>query len=197
MAENKVRLTTPRGRARFVVLGREEVINGKPTGKQAASIVLEGEALEEMTRKVEEFIEDTFPKRAAANVNRPFKKDKEGNVYLPAKAYVTTKKGDPINIPVCDRHGEVIKKPPQIGNGSVIRLRVELRPTEFGGKDYVNVRLVGVKLLKLVAYDGAGFDSDEDADYDDEDAYKAGGDEFDAPEGSDSQDNDLDDEVPF
>lgn len=193
MADEKKVLTTERGEFRFLTLGREEVIKGKPTGKQGGGIIFKGDALEKMKQEVEEFISDTFPAKKAAGVKRPFKTDKEGNVFLPAKAFVRTKEGAAINIPVADKHGDLIKGTlPQIGNGSIGRFRVMLRPSEFGGKDYINVRLLSVKLLKLVEGSSTGF-GNEDEDFEDDDEFIAGS--HSTP--SEPSDDGFDDEIPF
>lgn len=201
MADDKRTLETPRGEARYLVLGQEEVIKGKPTGKQGGSIVFKGAALEKITEEVESFIEDSFPAKRAKAVIRPFKTGKDGEVFLNARAYYKTKEGEIITIPVFDRNGKPVKNPPRIGNGSTIRLKVMLRPSEFGGKDYVNVGLRAVKLIKLVEFSGSGFSS-EDEDEDDEDGFDAdayasadqGNDE--GHSGSSGDDFD-DDDVPF
>lgn len=193
MADEKKVFTTERGTFRFLTLGREEVIKGKPTGKQGGGIIFKGEALEKMKQEVEDFISDSFPAKRAAGVNRPFKTDKDGNVFLPAKAFVRTKEGKAITIPVADKHGDLIKGDlPQIGNGSVGRFRVMLRPSEFGGKDYVNVRLLSIKLLKLVEGSATGF-GDEDADYEDDDEFIA----KDHSKSDEPSDDGFDDEIPF
>jgi len=195
---NSTKAEFGRGLARFLTLGKSETYQGKPTGKQVASIILKGEALDEANRIVDSFIEDNFtPKEIKAGVNRPFKTDnKTGDVYLKAAAYLETQDGDPITVPVANAKGKVVENPPQIGNGSVIRLRVVLRKTEFQGKSYINVGLRAVQVIKLVKYEGGGFAADEDAD--DEDAFT--GDEFDSaptPKGSKQVEDDLDDEIPF
>lgn len=191
MADDKRTITTERGKFRFVTLDREEVIKGKPTGKQSAQIIFEGDALEKMKDVIEDYISDTFPAKKAKTVIRPFKTDeKSGEVFLTAKAFVKTRDGDDVVIPIADKRGELVKGPrPKIGRGSVGRLRVGLRPTEFGGKDYVGISLYSVKLLKLVEASSSGF-GDEDDDYDDGDEFEAGGKGEGSPAEQDGDDSD-------
>lgn len=197
MADDRRTIETPRGEARFLSLGQEEIIKGKPTGKQGGGIVFKGAALEKITAEIESFIEDTFPAKRAKNVVRPFKETKDGEVFINAKAFYKRKDGDLITIPVFDRNGKPVKNPPKIGNGSTIRLKIGLRPSEFGGKDYVNIGLYAVKLLKLVEFSGGGFSS-EDEDDDDEDGFDA--DSYTSPEegSKEGSGEDFDDsDVPF
>lgn len=197
MADDRRTIETPRGEARFISLGQEEVIKGKPTGKQSGGIIFKGENLEKITAEIESFIEDTFPAKRAKNVTRPFKTDKEGNVYLQAKCFYKRKDGSLVEVPVFDRNGKPVKNPPKIGNGSTVRFKVCLRPTEFGGTDYVGVTLYAIKLLKLVEFSGGGFSSEDDDDDDDDGGFDA--DAYSAPTSNEggSGDADDDDEIPF
>lgn len=196
MASDKLKVTTPKGLARFITLGRETTFNGQGTGKQEASIILDGEGLAELTKIVEDFKAETFtPKQIKAGINGPFK-EKDGKVFITAKAYATRKTGEKVVIPVVDARSNPIKNPPDIGNGSTIRLRIALKPTEFQGKNYIGVDLIAVKLIKLVEYSSTGFTPDDDSD-DEEGAYYAN--EFSGSDegASGGSGDDLDDEVPF
>ena len=196
MADDRRTIETPRGEARFLSLGQEEVIKGKPTGKQGGGIIFKGDALEKITAEIESFIEDTFPAKRAKSVVRPFKTDKDGNVYLQARCYYKRKSGEIITVPVFDRNGKPVKNPPKIGNGSTIRFKICLRPSEFGGKDYVNITLYAVKLIKLVEYSGGGFSSEEEDD--DEDGFDADSYNSTNEDSEGSGDADFDDsDVPF
>lgn len=193
MSDTK-KITTPLGEARFFCLGKEETFEGKGSGKQTASIIFKGDALKQITKEVDEFISEQFtPKEIASGVNSPFKKTKDGDAFLKAKAYVSTKEGKPVNIPISDRKGNFVKAQVEIGNGSVVRLRVVLSKTKFQGKLYVGVKLVAVQLVKLVEYNAGGFDGVDG--YDDE-GFDA--DEFSAPASDAPKGNAYDDdEIPF
>lgn len=197
---NRVKITTKTGKARFFCVGREETYQGTPTGKQTAQIVLSGEALADMKAQVQAFVNENFtPADIKKGVTLPFKETKDGSeVFIKAKAYFKRKSGERVVIPVADKSGKIVKNPPEIGNGSLVRLRLALKETIFQGKKFVGVDLIGIQLIKLVEFEDGGFDA---ADDEVEGGFSA--DEFEqsrADEGGRSgpvDDEDDDDGLPF
>lgn len=154
------------GTALWATLGREEVIQGKGTGKQSIKLVLTGKDLVDAQEAVEEFIGDTFPKKKAAGVARPFK-TRDGAVFITASTYLYKEKGSTTvkRVPIVNAKGLVVANAPDIGNGSVVRLKITMQPTEYQGKDFVKFWLNGVQVKKLEVYAaGTTFDAADDAE---------------------------------
>ena len=160
---NRVKVTTLTGKARFLCIGREETYENQGTGKQTAQIVLAGAALTDLKQKVDAFVQENF---TAGDIKKglglPFKETKDGEVFVKAKAYFKTKEGRLVKIPVADKDGQIVIDPPEIGNGSLIRLRIALKETKFQGKKYVGVDLIAIQLIKLVENADAGFEAADD-----------------------------------
>lgn len=202
-ASESLKVVTPRGEAQWACIDRSETYKGAETGKYGIGILLKGEALEKMVKIVDGFIEENTTAKQRKSYVSPFKsKDGLDGMVLKATAFTKTKAGKPIRIPVVDATGEVIKNPPDIGNGSIIRLSLRLSVYEAQGKVGVRCGLQAVKLLKLVEYDRMGFgdaDAEEDADF--ADAYVApkGGMEPDEDENSpeDAEEGSDDGDVDF
>lgn len=202
-ASETLKIVTPRGEAQWACLDRSETYMGAETGKYGIGILLKGEALEKMVKIVDTFVEENTTAKQRKSYVSPFKsKDGVDGMVLKCTAPTKTKAGKVIRIPVVDATGAVIKNPPAIGNGSIIRLSLRLGIYEAQGKVGVRRSLQAVKLLKLVEYDSTGFgdaDAEEDADF--ADAYVAPKGGFDpnsdenspedAEEGSDDGDVDF------
>jgi hypothetical protein len=166
MADDKRNLTTPWGEALWPSLDREEVIAGKPTGKLSIKLVLSGPALETMKAEVESFIADTFPAKKAKTVVRPFK-EKDGKVFLTFTTYAYEKddKTKKRRVQLFDAKGNLVRREVSLGNGSIVRIKTTIEPTEYQGKDYVKFWLNAIQIKKLVEYvPGGGFDAVDDED---------------------------------
>lgn len=91
--------------------------------------------------------------------------DEEGKYVLKASAKAKITDGKPTNkIAVFDGKGHPVKTC-KLGEGSIVRLKLNLVGYNVGGKVGVSVRLVAVQIVKLVEYvgkaNGASFDGFE------------------------------------
>lgn len=98
--------------------------------------------------------------QAAAFVDTGLKiKDTEGvkTYRFKRKVQGTKKDGGTYNLSppkVVDAHKEPIDK--LVGNGSLVNIQYEVRSGEVAGNPYTKADLVGVQVLELVEYGGAG-----------------------------------------
>ena len=130
--------------------------------------------------------------------NWPFinEKDREtgeatGNVIFKTKfnASWTNKDGSFASVPIFDAKGHKLPKTFEIGNGSIIRLGVQLVPHDMQGGG-ISLRLKGVQVIKP---NGSGFDSM----FNEEDGYEAGGEEEEVVEQTSTDSTDDEDSIPF
>lgn len=206
MAGKPKHLITPRGLARFLCLDKEEVINGRHTGKKSASIVLSDENLKAMADVVEEYRDENMTPAQIKRFRSPFG-SKDGQTWLKAKTKAFNEDGSDRKVPIFDAKGNPVKGNIRIGNGSVIRLNVAMAPYDMTSSTEkmagITFYLNSVQVIRLVKFQ-SGFD-DETAGEDD--AFDASTTEFDAqPDGDEdvgaeasgpTKKDDLDDDVPF
>jgi len=161
MASDKMResFTTGIGVLDYPHINKPKTQGKFPTGQFHANLILEGEALESITARVDAFGEKAFGKKWAVlremKEYSPLKPNKNGDVYLANKSKDRPR--------VADVKGTLIpfKYMPNIGNGTKARLNVTLNKWEKGVNCYVN----GVQIIELVEYTGgnAKFEDASDA----------------------------------
>ena len=149
----------------WATLKGESTYQGKGTGKKGLNLVLSGKALEALKAEVEDYIAEQMPAKKVKGVNRPFK-EKDGKVYIKAETYAFEKDTRKEKfVPLSNAKGEAVKQAVDVGNGSVVRLKVTLQMTEYQGKDYLKFWLNALQIRKLEVYvAGGGFEADEEED---------------------------------
>jgi hypothetical protein len=213
------RLTTARGVAIWPHLNTPDT-KWKKEGKYSTKLAFDEEAqatpqFKAMVEKVEALIEARYEEEAeklkssgkAALAKKivkasPFKEEEDaetgeltGRIIINAgmtASGVSEKTGKSWKRKpnIYDAFGNLIKNPPNIGSGSVLKLNVELFPY-FNQKDKevgVSLRLEAVQVVKLVSYgqrdaSDYGFEAEEDGDdlsgYGDDDDFADDGDDGD------------------
>jgi len=135
--------------------------------------------------------------------NWPFmnEKDREtgeatGNIIFKTKfnASWTNKDGSFATVPIYDAKGHKLPQKFDIGNGSIIRVGVQLVPHDMQGGG-ISLRLKGVQ---VITPNGSGFDSM----FNEEDGYEGSSSSADEDDEAEDQTNDnsssdLDEDIPF
>jgi len=99
--------------------------------------------------------------------------DPQGRYVLKAdqKAQITCKDKRIINIsiPVVDCKGQPVKGAVKLGEGSIVKLNVELSGYSVGGKTGVSLKLKAVQIIDLVEYTGSLGFGEEDGSFEADD----------------------------
>lgn len=183
----KERLVTPTGAAGFLHLAKED----PRYGGYKAEIRLSPEKGKKLVQKIDKMAEEVFGEKAAARGNLPYIEDDEtGEIVFRTKSKFV--------IPVFDAKGNKLSlKKVRVGNGSKLRLAVELRTYWQSSKVYgVKAYPQGVQVISLVEFGGGGGadmfkSSQEDLEEELED-----GEEVFVYEGGDDE-GDEEDDAPF
>ena len=162
-----------------------------PEGLYQANILLSKDEGEKYTEKIKEIRTKQFKtygkgsKVADITACKPYEKvdedtgesilDSEGRYVFKSKAKAYIEDGKPnVKIPIYDAKCNPVKDV-RLGEGSIVRLAVELVGYTVAGKTGVSVKLKGVQIIKLVEYatsqsaDSLGFiEEDEGYTFDSE-----------------------------
>lgn len=174
MANNFTQIVTPVGTAVYPHLRSTEKFEGEDTGKYTCSIKLNEADTEALITKIENEWEmakksPTFDgKKYSRNSNPTFgyHEDKNGDIVFKAKtnAVIKTKAGEIIEkaVTVFDKYGKPMATDIEVGNGSIIRVCLLLRPFYASGSVYgIQLLLKAVQVLEYVAPSAASVSATE------------------------------------
>jgi hypothetical protein len=141
-----------------------------PEGVYEAAVILENEEALKLISKIEE-AEAEWQKTHKKKVNaHPYEElldeegDSTGRFKFKAKMKASGKYG-PRRPALFDSQGTQITKPVEIGNGSTIRIKCDLKGYKAGANFGVTLGLVAVQIINLVEFGGnasnEGFDAVE------------------------------------
>jgi hypothetical protein len=94
------------------------------------------------------------------------KTDKDGDQILTARRKTQTKSGDPIAPPTVVGRDGTTRFTEELGNGSVVNVRVWCKYKQVSGETYLPAYLNEIQVIEHIPYGGGGFgdvDSDEAA----------------------------------
>lgn len=206
MATNE-QFTFPKGEALFARLDQpytfskrdKRTVACKPSDNGAAysiSIKLPIKEATPIIKKIKDVWKDYNGDEQPANW--PFKNETDresgeatGNVIFKTKfnASYTNKDGSFARVVIYDAKGHKLPSSFEIGNGSIIRVRVQLVPHDMQGGG-VSLRLKGVQVIKPI---GGGFESMFEA----EEGYEATKEQDEEDDIATSSDAEDEDSIPF
>lgn len=165
---------TPKGKLMWVnINGKEDMYQGKGTGKYSATLELDESSYEELKGKLKEMWETTeeFEKvKEVVEVMNPSiglkkKKDKDGNIHylIKAKTNVETKDGKQRLVTVKDGSLDIMPTDVFIRNGSEGRLMIYPAARYLSDSNYgLTMYLMEIQVTSMAEYNGLEFPKEEE-----------------------------------